>query len=208
MSECILTWYPILRETVIRFKIHTSYFPTLSCLTFSTSKSKAQAWPLSCRGIPLYTRFTNWKTCDIWADMNGVSLNIKTHSSPQQLQERGRGSLINAALWDVGSIKWQEVITGTYALTVYAVEKEEVEAKRGMENRLLKDTSNPRSRKKRAKLRCWFCPPLLSNSLFHCSCTCPTSSTFWAISPLALSPVAFAGERKDKHTCYPLCQRM
>lgn len=38
----------------------TSYFPSLSCLTFSMSSSKAQAWPLSCRGMPLYTRFTNW----------------------------------------------------------------------------------------------------------------------------------------------------
>lgn len=38
----------------------TSYFPLLSCLTFSMSSSKAQACPRSCRGMPLYTRFANW----------------------------------------------------------------------------------------------------------------------------------------------------
>lgn len=41
------------------FDINTSYLPSFSFLTLSMSSSKAQAWPLSPSGMPLYTRFTN-----------------------------------------------------------------------------------------------------------------------------------------------------
>lgn len=41
--------------------MNTSYLPWFSLLVLSTSSMSAQARPRSCRGIPLYTRFTIWQ---------------------------------------------------------------------------------------------------------------------------------------------------
>lgn len=48
-SPCFCTCFPP--------QCLTSYFPAFCFFTFSTSRRRAQAWPRSCRGIPLYTRF-------------------------------------------------------------------------------------------------------------------------------------------------------
>lgn len=97
-SELKLWQCPHFKGTDIIFRLHTSYFPSLSCLTFSTSKSKAQAWPLSCRGMPLYTRFTNW---NMW----------KRHSLNRQSQE-------NETVASSRSFEWQGPNTCNYLLAL------------------------------------------------------------------------------------------
>lgn len=75
-----------------------------------------------------------------------------------------------------------------------------------MENRLLTEEEIIHHMGKKGKrwlnrdsmLLCQSTSPLRYTP-FHCSCTCPSSSPSSAISPPALSPAAFAEERKNIH---------